>query len=909
LSNQIGICGNTIEQYGMNFENEVNYILYSENINQLFNDPNIKEKGSKNLELFYSKYSRIINNINIYGDQKNVYSLILDKKNNFVSDYYESQQQMPLLDRDRLYIENGQYHFAIPIFKDNKVHSNIVIGIDFTHYIESVFEQYRFENSIYQWTLSDKKELKLSSDNNLIIDSTDLNFINNQILEGNEGSLVHNANIDGKKIKIISVYYPVRLVRRDFGIIFSLETSSFLLPIFLKILIITFASLMLLAIILFIHFRIIRVKSSETRNLEVSEQLLQKSFDNLPIGLIILNNDNLIRSINNTAQDMLLIIKREEIIGKQISSILPPGKSNGVDTPYSNTFGEGVMFKINNGFRENILFRREYQSEFKNSLIRYIVIFNITYLEKLKIRDQVAQLARSNLIKSMNDEIVVPVNILKENFNEIKSNSQSARCKENLMIIEKSIDLLENLVKAMIDFSSMNAGKIVLQDIPYLLRNEINLAIEQYKSAASIKNISIITKIKSEIPDKMYGDPFRLRQAISQILESSIENTEKGRILISVESVEQSSTNMKLKFQLEDTGKGLNVDRINEYLNENGTDELMERGELDAFGLKMTIAKQHIELMKGQIWLETPSSISTHPDFPGIKYNFIIEVTPEILYSKTPDFSSIQNLSDIQCLVLSQVDDPSDKIHFLLEQTGISIKQRIYRNDNLDSILQYISDSRHNYQIIIILDGPASDGFQLASKLSHEKLSDLFLVIMISSSHNEENIQRSRKYKINHYLEQPFESYILPEIIKEHFTGISSNSLTNIPKGFKINQNLLILLAEDNLFNRKVNQTLFKSLGFEVDLAQNGNEVIRMVKERNYHIIFMDLLMPELDGYETASRLREMNLKIPIVALTAVETEDAKNRAFENGFNYYLVKPAAIGEIRKILLELFSESA
>jgi len=237
------------------------------------------------------------------------------------------------------------------------------------------------------------------------------------------------------------------------------------------------------------------------------------------------------------------------------------------------------------------------------------------------------------------------------------------------------------------------------------------------------------------------------------------------------------------------------------------------------------------------------------------------------------------------------------------------VKQRIYRNDNLNSIVQYIRDSQNVFQMIIILDRPDSDGFQLASKINKEKLSDLFLILMISSSHRPENVERSRKYKINHYLEQPFESYIILEIIKEHFKGISDNALTSIPKGIKINQNLSILLAEDNLFNRKVNQTLFKSLGFEVELAQNGNEVIKMVKDKNYNIIFMDLLMPELDGFETASRLRNMDCKTPIVALTAIETEDAKKRAFENGFNYYLVKPAAIGDIRKILLELFSESA
>jgi len=909
LLQQISICGNTIEQYGLNFENEVNFILYSENINQLFSDPNIKEKGSKNLELFYSKYNRLINKIIIYGDRKSVYSLILDKRNNFVSDYYESQQQIPLLDRDKLFIETGHYHYAIPVFQENQVHSNIVIDLDFSRYIKSVFDRYNFENSMRQWLITDKKEIEQLTDNNFIIDSLYLNSILDQMLKGNEGSLVHNVKIDGKDVKLLSVYYPVRIVKRDFGIVFSIETASFLQPIFRKILIITIVSLILLGLILFIHFRIIKVKSSEALKHQVSEQLLSTSFDNLPIGLIIVNNDNTIRSINNTALEFLLLTKKEDFVGRQINNILPAGKQDASDAPYNNTFGEGILFKTNNGFRENILFRREYQTEYEKSLIRFIIIFNITYLEKLKTRDHVAQLTRSSLIKSMNDEIVVPVNTLKENFNSLKSNTQSAKCKENLVIIEKSIDLLENLVKVLIDFSSMNAGKVVIQDIPYQLRNEVNLAIEPFKAAASVKNISIITKVKNDVPDKMYGDPFRLRHAISQILDTSINNTEKGRILISVETVEQVSNNVKLKFQIEDTGRGINVAQINETLNASGTDELMEKGELDATGFKMAIAKQHIELMKGQIWLESPSSISTHPDFPGTKYNFIIEVLSEISYSKILDFSTLQNLQDIQCLVLSQINDPEDKIPGLLEQTGINVKQRIYRNDNLDSIIQYIRDSQKVFQMIVILDRTDSDGFQLASQINKEKLSDLYLILMISSNHHPENNQRLIKYKIDHYLVQPFESYIILEIIKEHFTGISDKSLTQIPKGFKINQNLSILLAEDNLFNRKVNQTLFKSLGFEIDLAQNGKEVIKMVKEKNYHIIFMDILMPEMDGFETAAQLRKMDFKMPIIVLTAVETEDARQRAKENGFNYYLVKPAAIGDIRKILLELFSESA
>lgn len=909
LLHQISICGNTIEQYGLNFENEVNYILYSDNINQLFSDPNIKERGLKSLELFYSKYNRLINNIDIYGDQKNVYSLILDRRNNFVSDYYESQQQIPLLDRDRLFIENGQYHFAIPVFKENQVHSNIVLEIDFLRYIGSVFERYKLENSMWQWLITDKKEIELISDDNLIIDSLDLTFILNQIIEGNEGSLIHKIKIEGNPFKMISVYYPVRMIRRDFGIVFSIKTASFLQPIFRKIIIITIASLLLLSLILFILFRIIQVKSSEARKHEISEQLLRRAFDNLPVGVIIVNQDDTIGTVNNTAQDFMLLTKKEDHIGKHINTILPAGKSDTSDALYNNTFGEGILFKMNNGFRENILFRREYQTEIENNPLKVIVIFDITYLEKIKTRDNVAQLARSGLIKNMSDEIFVPINNLKNAINSLKTGKEAASRKEDIIIIEKSINLLENLIKIMIDFSSMNAGKVVIEDIPYQLRNEINLAIETFKSSASVKNISIITKVKNDVPDKMNGDPFRLRQAISQILENSIHHTEKGRILLTVEIVEQAINNIKLKFQIEDTGEGLPVDQINEYLNTYGTDELRESGQAGTTAFKMAIAKQHIELMKGQLWLESPSSISTHPDYPGTKYNFIIEVFSDIIYSKALDFSSLQNLQDIQCLVLSQINDPEDKSLELLQQTGIVVKQRIYRNDNLDSIIQYLRDSDKVFQMIVILDRPDSDGFSLASKISDQKLSDHFLILMISSKHDPENIQLSRKYKIDHYLVQPFESYIIIEIIKEHFTGIPDKSLTNIPKGIKINQNISILLAEDNLFNRKVNQTLFKSLGFEVDLAQNGNEVLKMVKNKNYHIIFMDLLMPELDGFETAAQLRKMDFKMPIIALTAVETEDARQQAVENGFNDYLVKPATIEDIRKILLDLFSESA
>lgn len=908
LLHQIRICGNTIEQYGLNFENEVNYILYSENINQLFTDPVIKERGLKNLDLFYSKYNDLIDNITIYDNQKNVYSLILDRRNNFVSDYYESQQQIPLLDRDKLFLENGRYHYAIPVFKDNQVHSNIVIGIDFFRYIGTVFDQYKFDNTTLQWLITENAEIVSTNDNDIMIDSLDIKCISENLLEGNEGILVHTLHMDDQSHKVISVSYPIRLIRRNLGIIFSIKTASFLRTIFLKILIITIASLLLMAIILYILFRIIQVKSSEALKHEAFEQLLQQTFSRLPVGMIILNEDGTIQIINKAALDLLLITRSEDYTGKHVNTILPSGVfETPSESPYISAFGEGKIFKVNNGFHENVLFRRELNSETDSTAKSVILIFNITHFERLKTRDQVTFTARSGLIKAMSSEIYGPINTIRSKFQSFNKDKLSTVQKDDLLVVEKSINLLENLVRVLIDFSSIDAEKVVIQNILYHLRNEINLTLEPFKPIASVKNISLISKIKSDVPDKITGDPFRLRQTITQILENSIENTEKGRILISSEIIDQSQNNIKLKFQIEDTGTELPVDKINEYLNARSVDELPEESEFGATGLRMTIAKQHVELMKGNIWLECPSSISTHPDFPGTKYNFTIEILSELVHSKNLKFDPIHNLNEIKCLILSQINDPEDKNIKLFQQIGIDIKQRIYRNDNLDSIVQYVKDHQTVYHMIVILDRPDSEGFNLASRLYEDKLADVFLMILISSKHQPKNIHLIKKFRIDHYFSQPYESYLISEIIKEHFTGIAAQSLTSMPKGVKIDPNVSILLAEDNLFNRKVNQTLFKSLGYEIDLAQNGNEVIKMVKDKKYDIIFMDLLMPDMDGFETAAQLRKMNFNMPIIALTAVENEDARQHAMETGIDDYLVKPATVEDIRNILLKLFSE--
>jgi len=909
LAQQLRICGNTIDKRGMSFENEVNFILFSDDITQLFNDQSIKEIGSKNLELFYSKYADLINKITVYDSEKNVYGLILDNKNNFVSDYYESQRQVPLQNRDQLYFENGKNLFTIPIFRENQVHSNVLIEVDFNRYIQSVFDLYKLENTAWQWLLTGDGDIDTTFIKDLRIPSGQLERIGNDIFEGIEGSLVHTINMNEESIKVISVYHPVRLIRKDYGIAFSMKTDLFLQSIYLKTIIITIASLILLGLILFVHFRIVNVQSRKAKDHAVSEHALYSSINKIPAGIIIINADNTIRLINQSAIGLLFQNTEDNYTGENVDKLNLDNRLDSDHQVYNQVFGKGHVLTVNIDNFERILYKNDWYSKLDQDEVRFVMLFDITYFEKSRKLETVAQIAKSGLFDSMKQEVAVPINDLREAITKLDKSKAKGSLKEEIDSINRSVDLLENLIKATLDFSSLESDKMVVEAVPYSLRDEINLAIDPFKNAANNKNISIITKIRNDFPDKLVGDPFRLRQVFNNLLENALDTTREGRILVSAEFIIHQSDSIRIKINVEDTGTGYSGDIIDELFDPVHQSKDYWKDQYGETGLRLAIAKQHIDLMKGSIQIESPSSISTNPEYPGTNCSFIFEGSPDDMLLKKLNFEEIKSLREIECLVLNQINDPDEPSYRILEEMGVTVNHRIYRNNNLETVTQYLQERNSHINILFIIDKPDYDGFILASELYKQDLSKGFYVIMASSNNLSDNYLRSKKYQVDLHLAEPFESNAIFEFIKARFTTIPDIDFQKAPKGIRISSNTSILLAEDNLFNRKLAQTLFKKIGFEIDLAENGKEVLEMVKAKQYDIIFMDLLMPVKDGLQAAEELRKLGHNMPIIALTAVEPEKSKAAAEAVGINEYLIKPASIESIREILLRSFSEKA
>jgi CheY-like chemotaxis protein len=159
---------------------------------------------------------------------------------------------------------------------------------------------------------------------------------------------------------------------------------------------------------------------------------------------------------------------------------------------------------------------------------------------------------------------------------------------------------------------------------------------------------------------------------------------------------------------------------------------------------------------------------------------------------------------------------------------------------------------------------------------------------------------------VDYYLIRPYEASEIFEIIQENFTNLKITDKV-LPELNKLKKKINILLAEDNIINQRVAQTIFKNIGYDITIAQNGKDCVEKVKENKFDIIFMDIMMPEKDGLEATAEIRSAGYKLPIVAMTANAREEDKTKAFNSGMNHYLAKPVRTEEIKEVLIRYFSE--
>jgi signal transduction histidine kinase/CheY-like chemotaxis protein len=902
LSGQAEASVNEIEGALMKFENEVNALLYSNVLLQVnISSDDINQDGLRSLELLFTNNHDIVQNVRIYDNNKNVLNLSFNKKDRLLIDPFVTQNQNELQDRALVIKSDDQYIYSFPVFQGDQLIANISFALDLESYFTSAFSRYYHNGDFWQW-LVDSEGHVIFNNAELPLLVKDLGPLKENIDRELSGFWQHGVLLQDKKEQLFSAYAPLNILNEKFGVVFSMRKSFVFDLILNRVIISGVFSTSIMLLFLFILYGKLGKNLTLREKASVELSTLQSIFDNLPVGIMVLDQHEQLKIVNQTAREMLLLHNDEQISGKNLNDRFMLSKDY-YDGDTESAFDSSQFVLYRHEGEEVAVYKKDLPFIIKNEEFLLSAFVDVTPIEKARKYEAAANTAKSEFLAKMSHEIRTPMNGIIGMTEALDQENLTPNQKEYVQLVKRSADMLLTLIDDILDFSKIEAGKMQLEEIPFKLREEVKFAADLFRPIVEEKKLEFNMRINPNVPENIIGDPFRLRQVLSNLISNAVKFTHEGEILIGVELEEEYNNNLTLLFYVEDTGVGIPRSKIESIFNSFTQAEESTSRKYGGSGLGTTIAKQLVTLMHGEISVQSPSNISRKPNYPGSRFSFTIEVYSNEKILKVLHTEKIHDFAQVKALIITTVHSSRQRLLRLLEQEKISVEFFEYDSTRLRELKQKLIENIGFYHMLFVLDEPGLNGLQLSKKLREDKLTDQYLIVMISSNHKSENFIHSKRFGIDYYLVEPFERPDLLNHLYESFPHVERTAGEIIRK---IRPDLSILVADDNEINIRVAQTIFSNLGYKIDVARNGNEAVEKVKITNYDIVFLDLVMPERDGIQATVEIRGMGLQMPIVAMTATANLKTKTKAIASGMNDYMIKPVKTDSIRSILIKWFA---
>ncbi|MEA2106294.1 MAG: ATP-binding protein, partial [Bacteroidota bacterium] len=759
LINQTEICSWEIEQSGYEFENEINYIVFSSDLAHFFEEKEKADLKIKKLELFYFKYQKLIKNIKLIDNHKNVFSLFKDKTNHFISDYYISQKQTELKDREGITKNNdGTYTYLLPIFYENNTVLNILIKVDIDYYINSVFENYHIKETLWQGLIDMSGDI---ISNNLSRDTITIHKIDhiiNELNNGFNGAVRQKITANNQTNEYLSTYYPIRILGNDLGILFSLETKIIIDSVIKNTIIVTFSTFFILILIILFFIIFIRRKNLAQNKIQQSEKAMKEMLESLPIGIMTLNQDRVVKSVNKTAMKIFGLKSSNELIGQKLTDqfLVSRNFQDSESFSYNENLNQYVYYDDNDN--EVIIYKKEIPFTINGEEISLEAFIDITPIEIARKREVAANKAKSKFLAKMSHEIRTPLNGIIGMANTLEHLNLDEKQGDAVQIILKSADLLLSIINDILDFSKIEAGKMVIEETPFKIREEVDAIVALFIPKAKEKNIELSSDINNNIPDNVIGDPFRLKQVISNLIGNAIKFTYEGKIILSAALDKKHNGSFTLLFSIEDTGIGIPKEKLKDIFASFSQADGSTTRKFGGTGLGITISKQLVELMGGEIWVESPSSISYDPQYTGSKFSFTIQVYSNEKLKKNIDFSTIHKYKNINILIVDNEPKEENNLLRLFKSFGTNNEIITPEDNPIDKIEQGIHGAGKNYHLLMIKDNADFNGIKFARKIHEKEFTNKLIIGIVSSNDQPGNYIKCKMNGVDYYLIKPFEA-------------------------------------------------------------------------------------------------------------------------------------------------------